>query len=228
MNRIYIPAIDAEAWKIFLADPEKQWKKGYSARTLANCWQEADGFPDEVKAIFCESDFPQVYNLIPLFGFPEYKVPIPGGKRCSQTDLYVLAKDGRGDLVSIMIEGKVAEPFGPTIGDWLSPETKGKRERLSYIKDRLGIVDEIPNDIRYQLAHRTVSALIEADRVGAKTAIMLVHSFSQECLWFADFQAFVNLFGKTAEHGKLIYTGKKCEIDLYLGWVQGNPLFLGK
>jgi hypothetical protein len=41
MNNILIPASNPEDWKKFLADPEKHWKKGYSARTLAYCWQNS-------------------------------------------------------------------------------------------------------------------------------------------------------------------------------------------
>jgi len=45
MNKFYIPTKGPLSWKALLADPEKQWRKGYSARTLACCWEEAQGFP---------------------------------------------------------------------------------------------------------------------------------------------------------------------------------------
>ena len=56
MARIYIPTTSPEDWQRFLADPDKHWRKGYSARALANSWQEANGFPTEVKKIFTHSD----------------------------------------------------------------------------------------------------------------------------------------------------------------------------
>jgi hypothetical protein len=34
MAKILIPASSPEDWKKFLAEPEKQWKSGYSARSL--------------------------------------------------------------------------------------------------------------------------------------------------------------------------------------------------
>lgn len=34
MTRIYIPTADAEQWKQFLTEPDKQWSSGYSAKTL--------------------------------------------------------------------------------------------------------------------------------------------------------------------------------------------------
>jgi len=38
-----------------------------------------------------------------LAAFPEYKVPLLGGRRASQNDIFILAK-GAGQLVSIMVE----------------------------------------------------------------------------------------------------------------------------
>jgi len=48
MSKIYLPAANAEQWAQLLADPVKRWRQGYSARTLAYSWQEANGFPTEV------------------------------------------------------------------------------------------------------------------------------------------------------------------------------------
>lgn len=50
-NKIFIPARKPEDWKQFLAEPDKQWKTGYSARTLAYSWQEANGIPAEVTEV---------------------------------------------------------------------------------------------------------------------------------------------------------------------------------
>ena len=48
MSKILIPAQSPEDWKQFLAKPEKHWKTGFSARSLAYCWQEADGIPPDI------------------------------------------------------------------------------------------------------------------------------------------------------------------------------------
>ncbi|ORJ61358.1 DUF6946 family protein [Geothermobacter hydrogeniphilus] len=135
MSKIYIPAKSAEDWKQFLVEPDKQWKPGYSAHTFAHCWQDADGFPTEVQDIFQGTP---LENLEMLFGFPEHEVPLPGGSRPSQSDLWVLAKKD-DELVSIAVEGKVSEPFGPTLGEWYKDASKGKMERLAYIQDQLGL-----------------------------------------------------------------------------------------
>ena len=48
MPRILSFTSGPAAWQALLADPNKHWRTGYSARTLAHCWEAADGFPPEV------------------------------------------------------------------------------------------------------------------------------------------------------------------------------------
>jgi hypothetical protein len=43
MSRILSFTTGPDDWKALLADPEKQWRVGYSARTLATCWEAAEG-----------------------------------------------------------------------------------------------------------------------------------------------------------------------------------------
>lgn len=100
----------------------------------------------------------------------------------SHDDLFVPAKDNESNLVSIGVEGKVAEPFGPTLEDWLKDASEGKKKRLSFIKEKIALDLDIPGTIRYQLFHRMVSAVIEAERFIAKSAVMPVHSFSKGSL----------------------------------------------
>ncbi len=108
MADILIPATSPEDWKQFLAEPEKQWKTGYSARTLANCWHEANGFPASVRSLLSTS--PVFDEIRMLLAMPEHQVPLPGGSRPSQNDIWALARSKSG-LVSIAVEGKVSEPF---------------------------------------------------------------------------------------------------------------------
>jgi hypothetical protein len=163
-------------------------------------------------------------NLELLLAIPEYKVNLLGGRRPSQNDIFVLGKAG-ADLVSIMIEGKVDECFDKTIGKWLSSDSAGKRKRLTYLREQLELAD-IPPTIRYQLVHRTASAIVEARRFNAKAALMIVHSFNQDRLRFDDYENFLTLFGVKAEHGKLMQVRQIGDIDLYCGWATGNPRFL--
>ena len=99
MNNILIPASNPEDWKKFLADPEKQWKKGYSARTLAYCWHAANGIPAEVLSVL--KQLPELSGIEPLFIIPEHKVSLPGGAAPSQNDIWVLGKTDM-HLISIV------------------------------------------------------------------------------------------------------------------------------
>lgn len=223
MSRILIPPGSAEQWKALLAEPDKQWKKGHSARTLAHCWQEAAGFPVEVNRILKQAaPFCQIEILIAI---PEHQVVLPGGGMHSQNDLWVLARCPEG-LVSIAVEGKVAEPFGPTIQEWDYASSAGKQERLEFLCSELNLRFPPPGHIRYQLLHRTVSAILEAKRYFAKYAVMLVHSFSDSDKWLDDFERFASLFGTTGSPNQLLNIDTRGDISLFLGWVRGEKKYL--
>ena len=96
MPRILAFTSGPQDWQALLADPEKHWKCGRSARTLANCWEATDGFPSEVSLSFCQSAEPLLANLTPLLAVPEFKVPLPGGMRASQNDIFVMARSSSG------------------------------------------------------------------------------------------------------------------------------------
>ena len=222
LSRIYIPSKSAEQWAQFLAEPVKHWRKGYSARTLAYSWQEAAGFPFEVGSVLSTA-FPDVELLLAL---PEHQVPLPGGRRPSQNDIWVLARS-QGKLISIAVEGKVSEPFGPSVLDWQVQPSPGKKERISYLGTLLGLTS-VPDTIRYQLLHRTASAIIEAQRFNADCAVMLVHSFSQSGEWFQDYAAFVEVMGGSAGENSIVSVGHRSGFPLYLAWVRGDASYLSK
>ncbi len=219
MSKFYIPSQGTNSWRDFLIDPEKQWKEGYSAFELAHCWENAASLPKRVEHVFKNSKLPIFDEVEVLYGFPEYKVAIPGGSASSQNDLYVLAK-ANNELLTIMVEGKVSEPFGDTVDRWLgNTPSNGKRNRLNYLLTLLGLLGTDVTTIRYQLLHRTASALIEAKKVNAKHSLMLVHSFSKEAKWFEDYVNFVKLFNLTPVENKIVGPISLDGINLYFGWV---------
>lgn len=214
---IYLPSKGAAAWQELLADPDKQWVKGYSARTLAHCWEAAKGLPPEIMELLGTTA-----EL--LIALPEHKVDLPGGRRASQTDLFALIRRN-GQTVSCAIEGKVDEAFGPTIEEWTKDASSGKTERLTYLCNLLGLKEPPPPALRYQLLHRTASAIIEADRFKTDEAAMIVHSFSSSGKWFEDFAAFVALFGATATQGQLLTITLPSGRPLHLAWAVGDQIF---
>lgn len=217
---IYTPIENPEDWKKFLAEPDKHWKKGYSAHTIAHAWQNADGFPKKIQQLF--NSVNATSTIRPLMIIPEHKVPLPGGNRPSQNDVWVLARTDE-DLFSIAVEGKMAETFGPTVEEWSKDASDGKKTRLKFLCQKLGISEPCNGAIRYQLMHRTISALIEARRFKAKKAIMLVHSFSNTNKWIGDYQFFASQLGVAGKAGELTYVGPRDGIELYIGWVNGDP-----
>lgn len=225
MSKIYIPSSGAESWQQFLAEPQKQWRTGYSAKSLAFSWEEAEGFPEEIKRALADSDHVALAELRPLLIIPEHKVPLPGGRAESQNDVFVLASTPT-ELVSICIEGKVEEPFGETVAKWGPDNSSGKRKRFDYLVRLLELEGLDLTSIYYQLLHRTASAIIEAKRFHVTKAMMLVHSFSQEHKWFPEFREFAGQLGVDVELNNISYCGKRSGVDLYVGWVVGNSEYL--
>jgi hypothetical protein len=227
MNHIYIPTSGVEDWHRLLADPEKHWRTGFSARSMAYAWESAKGFPPEIQDLFTLSEHP-FHNVELLLAIPEHKVLMPPySGHPSQNDLFVLAKDSTGNLIALTIEGKVSESFGKILSEWNAEGSPGKYKRLVFIKETLGFTGEIPETIRYQLLHRTASAVLEAKRFTAKRAVMVVHSFNQNDLWFDDYRAFLSIFGATdASPGMLQFLTEVHGIKVYSGWARGEEKFL--
>lgn len=227
MTKIYIPSSGPDNWQQFLAEPEKQWRTGYSAKSMAYSWEEANGFPAEIQQALDDSDIDGFNGIVPLLVIPEHKVPLPGGRADSQNDAFALASSQRG-LIAMSIEGKVEEPFGQVVSKWGPDSSPGKRERYDYLVSLLELGTAGLSQVYYQLLHRTASAVIEAKRFHADTAVMLVHSFSQSHTWFPEFCEFAALFGIDAELNRIYSCGQRSGVELHIGWVVGNAEYLGR
>jgi hypothetical protein len=225
-DKIYIPSKGPYSWKELLAQPDKQWETGYSAKSLAYCWEEQNGFPNEFRKPLIDSKL----ALDILLAIPEYKVILDNNNAPSQNDLFVLSRDSSG-LVVMMIEGKVSEPFDKLIKDW--NDSNGKLYRFDFLAKKLEINNNISEyyNLRYQLFHRTVSSILIAEQFAAQKAIMIVHSFSQLDEWLADYLAFVKIINSNIS--PRINEINKCKtlstgIDLYIGWIKGDEKYLKK
>jgi hypothetical protein len=222
MNKIYIPATGPEDWKQFLAEPT-HWKYGYSAMSMAYCWQEADGFPATVSEVFNKSEYKLFHDIEIALAIPEHQVPLPpDGASPSQNDLFILAK-GEGQLISIAVEGKALESFGKLVSVWKT--TPGKEKRILFLCNVLGLQLSQVLNIGYQLIHRTVSALLEAKRFNAPNALMLVHSFKENAESLKDYQKYAALFNIEAKPNTINKAGTLGGIDLYLGWVNDHSQY---
>jgi hypothetical protein len=216
---ILVPATSLDAWKDRLPDPDTQWKPGESAHSLAARWHGLTAFPPEVSGVLDTLNATRDATL--LLAIPEHQVPLAGGARASQTDLWLLARTSRG-LLSVVVEGKVNESFGPSVGDWEADATTGARERWAALCRLLEIQQPCNPSIRYQLFHRTATALLEARRFFARGAAVVVHSFSRHCEGFGDFQHFVRVMGGRLERpGQLVSVAPREGIEMFFGWAQG-------
>lgn len=218
MNKIFVPTNQVEDWQRLLADPEKHWKRGYSAMAAALSWEAAKGLPPEIALILGS-------NAELLLAIPEHKVPLPGGRRESQCDVFALVRIGE-TTCALAVEAKVNETFGPTIRDWMREPTPGQVERLTAICNLLGASYPPPPDLRYQLFHRTAAAVIESRRFGTDAAAMIVQSFSQEHRWYEDFDSFCEFLGVAAQRGAAINYGLPDGRTLTLGWATGSTEFI--
>jgi len=225
VSKILFFSSGPEYWRDLLADPHKQWQPGYSACTLAHCWEATDKFPPEITHAFDQTDDPLLANLSPILAIPEFKVSLPGGTRASQNDIFVLARSTAGPI-SIMVEGKVNETFGPTIDEWQKEYSHGKEKRLAFLMRSLGLKSLPDGALRYQLLHRAVSAIITAEQYHAVAAVLLIHSFSAKKAGWPDYQAFANLFGVKALLGIVQRLGYNTYIPLFGLWVVGDLSFL--
>jgi len=174
MSKIYVPSWGPQSWQTLLADPEKQWNTRYSARTIAHCWEAADGLPPEIAALF--GDDAELLIAIPEHN--HFKMQADQARRtCS------LVKS-KTKTIAVAVEGKVDESFGPTIKDWYVEPSPGKQQRLKFLCDRIDVTFKPTDDhLHYQLFHRTASAVLEAERFKTDEAAMIVHSFSSENKW---------------------------------------------
>jgi hypothetical protein len=215
---ILVPATSLEDWKARLSSADSEWQPGSSAHELAARWSQRTTFPPEISALFDGVERTKSATL--LLALPEHQVPLAGGARASQTDLWILARTTRG-LLSVVVEGTVNGSFGPAIGDW-QPETAAGRERWAALCALLEIEQPCDASIRAQLLHRTATALLEARRFFSRGAAVIVHSFSRTAHGFGDFQHFVRMMGGIVRApGELIAVPSREGIELFFGWAQG-------
>lgn len=228
MNRLFVPTLGPTDWRRLLVDPQTQWEPKHSALELAVCWESSRhldrGIPTEVaKAL---DRVPELSGASLIIGFPERQVALDDLGRPSHNDLWALLRIGER-LASLAVEAKAGEPFDVLVGDWLAAANSrsAKPARLAGLLDRLGIKGTPVEALRYQLLHRAVSALLEAERFRADLALMLVQSFNEEAdrgSW-GDFERFGRALGVEVRESEFVRVQKPTAVPLYLGWVTSEP-----
>lgn len=137
--------------------------------------------------------------------------------------------------VILAVEGKADEPFGSLVWAWargnqkdpsMTAEPRRTRvHRLEFLSKHLSITISPDSSLRYQLLHRTVSAVLEAQLHGAVAAVVLVHAFGPDTAEnLSDFSEFLKeLGGSIATKGVVsgpYQLGQQRDLPTYFLWWQ--------
>lgn len=226
MTRIFVPSRGTKDWKRVYKNPGRQWQKGYPGRALAHCWERADGLPNEISTLFSTSGMPSFRSVDPLIVFLDYQVPTPTG--AAHHDLFCLAKDRTGQLVSMAVMGKVLAPFGPSVKKWRKAHAKDAEERLAALQTTLGVNGGIPDDMPFALISHAALAVLTARQFNALTAVLLIHAFGQKPDWVEEYDRFLGLFHAQRTMSGLHLLRHTQGVSLYCGWAEGDAKYLHK
>jgi hypothetical protein len=225
MKRVFVPTRDGTDWQRLLAKPNLHWKKGASAMTAAACWEAAaDKLPPEVAALLSGTGEPGLLDLTLLAAVPEWQVVLPGGDTTSNTDVLAICRNALG-LCIVAVEAKVLEDFGPLLKEKREGASPNQERRLAYLHELLG-VPKFEDAIRYQLLHRTASALLTAQQFHARSAVMLVHAFGTPAHRRTDFTDFCAAIDSTEVSPGVWRAALSVGPALYLAWCDGDPKYL--
>lgn len=123
-----------------LGNPELHWKKGRSAFELSTEWMRAQGFPPSVREVLDRASEWRGAEL--LEGIFERETELPGRGKPSQTDLLAIVRHKDGNAI-LGVEGKVDEPFGELVSEWLkgqpkeTPGEESENRKSKLVKSRL-------------------------------------------------------------------------------------------
>ena len=224
MKRIFVPTRSGSDWQRLLAKPVLHWKMGASAMTAAASWEAADNkLPPEISDLLASSAEPCLQWLQLLAAMPEWEVALPGGDTTSNTDVMAFCTNSEG-LAVVAVEAKVLEAFGPYVGEKRDGASENQRLRLSYLHQLLK-VEAFPDTIRYQLLHRTASAILTAQAFHAKTAVMLVHAFATPMDRRSDFEAFCKVMSANEIAPRVYKVASITSPQLFLAWCDGNEKY---
>ena len=224
MKRIFVPTRNGTDWQRLLAKPKLHWKKGASAMTAAAAWEDAgDSLPEEISRLLSSASETVLPELKLLAAIPEWEVKLPGGETTSNTDVMAICRNESG-LCIVAVEAKVHEDFGPLVGEKRSSASPNQLSRLRYLHEVLN-VEMFDDAIRYQLLHRTASAILTALDFHASVAVMMVQAFATPVARRGDFTAFCAAMGATEIVPNVYKVPCFTQPVLYLAWCDGDEKY---
>jgi hypothetical protein len=216
IRRLHVPMRAAADVIPHLGKPH-HWKEGRSAKLLVDQWWAANALPASIIGLLNQADEWRGAELVDAF--VERQTDLKDGRPShSQSDL--LAIVALADCLGIVaIEAKVDEGFDKTVGEWLVSGGAGKAVRLAKLCDLFGRKPADVAGLRYQLFHRTASAILEARRYRARQAVMIVQSWCPSASGISDFLAFLHAIDVPCEiPGKLSDARVFDGVALRVGW----------
>lgn len=226
--RIFVPSNGPGDWRRLLANPDRHWKREKSAFECAVSWesarQGARGIPTAIARALDTHSATSGTEL--LLAIPELQVDLPGGGHASQNDVWALLA-GESGLVSLAVEAKSGESLGEIVSEWLAGAvaSSGKPRRLEFLRECLGLQSGDVAELRYQLLHRAVSAILQARHFNAPTAVLLIQSFggSSDDKSRDDYHRFAEAMGCSPAFNAVAEAGRPTTPTLLIGWVTDAP-----
>lgn len=214
---------------------EDKWVPRRSAYELAHAWQAAGGLPPQIRDALDQAGHEQLKGIDVDLCLVEKPVFLDTNRAPSMTDVMAYGRNGIGQPVVLAVEGKADEVFAQRVCSWVRgdapeadlslPPRPSRQRRLAFLAKHLGLDVGTDSRLRYQLLHRTTSAVLEAQLHGAGAAIVLVHAFGREASdnW-RDFSDFIQEFGGTSPViGKVsgpCQTGEHRDLPTFFLWWQ--------
>ena len=213
--------------------PTRHWVDGRSAKLLAEACLRDGGVPERVLEALERCPEGDLVGLNIEVGIAEHPTTPPGRGRASTTDLMILATGA-----SLALEAKVDEGFDASVDGWSAAgdserSLKNRVVRLRGICAGLGLDPADVGDLRYQLLHRSWSAIHMATERDHTVAALVVHSFMDPTghgSGFGDFVAFAAALRPATPApvpGVPWFAGERSGVRFWLVWVSdvgGVPL----
>jgi uncharacterized protein DUF6946 len=210
-------------WRERLANPDRQWKRCFSAFETAVSWELASasnsGLAEPVARLFQENNYG---DPVLIFAVAEHKVDLPGSNVApSQSDVWAVVKTSAG-MLSLTVEAKAKEPFGDEILErWLvaggsEQSVINRKTRWDYIRQHLPKSESFSR-VRYQMLHRCAASVIEAKRLGFQHAAFVVQAFDTPDSSFQYYALFCEALKIAAERGRMATTSVD-DVSLSVGW----------
>jgi hypothetical protein len=229
----YKRLVSVDDWKGLAG--EENWRPTRSAYELAHAWQQARGLPTPIAQALNNSGHEALRGLSIELCIVEKPVFLDTMVGPSMTDLMGYGQNAKGDAIVLAVEGKADEPFASRVRAWVrggDQKTTMKDEprrtrvrRLEFLSKHLATTVSSDSPLRYQLLHRTVSAVLEAQLHSAAAAVVLVHAFGPDSAEnLGDYADFLKQLGGAAATKGVVsgpyQLGEQRDVPTYFLWWQ--------